>query len=228
MCVCGHTVRQSDCTSHLAPAPFGAPMTKQLPGSRSTTASNYETIPSTCTCKVRVRWPVPPFGPTRNERGRRGLPNRADFENAGAETRQRHWTLYCTTCRTSSEPAAPAPSPSTGSDIRPGDRKGRGGKEEQQQEECSGHRAPNAAGPAVSVGPSCMLVFLIFSALERGALPRAHVRPCPKLPSLLGGNHISTTSRVPAARRAGTQHPWADRRESSWNGARASWRVSSS
>lgn len=92
-----------------------------------------------------------------------------------------------------------------------------------------GHRGPNAAGPAVAVGPSWMLVFLIFSALERGALPRAHVRPCPKLPSQLGSTVItslSTTSRVPAARRAGTQHPWADRREGSWNGTRASWRVS--
>lgn len=58
--------------------------------------------------------------------------------------------------------------------------------------------------PSGSVGPSCMLVILNFSALRAQGLPRAHVRPCPKHPSLLGSNHISTTSRVPAARRAGT------------------------
>lgn len=64
-----------------------------------------------------------------------------------------------------------------------------------------GHRGPNAAGPAVAVGPSCMLVFLIFSALERGG-PTSCSRPALPQASFATwqhSNHISL-HHVPSPR----------------------------
>lgn len=72
-------------------------MTKQLPGSRNTTASNYEPRYSRHRQAHNVNWTAGPFArltpPEMNDqRGKEGgLPNRADFENAELRHTARHF-----------------------------------------------------------------------------------------------------------------------------------------
>lgn len=122
----------------------------------------------------------PTLARTRNELGRCGLPNRADFENAGAETRQRH---LCTTGHPSIHPSIhpacetarqPTPAP-TGFDIRIWGERKRG----KRKERVLGHLRDQMQ-PVVSPRPTYLVMFggffflsLYFSADERGPASRS-------------------------------------------------------